>query len=56
MTNRFSRLFPNNVKPVIGMLHVPPLPGSPRWAGDAGTVRGRVLADAAALAAGASTR
>ncbi len=40
------------VKPVIGMLHLPALPGSPRFGGDRGAVRDAVLRDAEALAAG----
>jgi len=39
-------------KPVIGMLHVPALPGSPGFEGDWTRVRARVLADAEALADG----
>lgn len=38
--------------PVIGMLHLPPLPGSSRWAGDFEAVRGFVLRDAESLCAG----
>jgi uncharacterized protein len=38
--------------PLIGMLHAPPLPGSPRFAGDWEAVRQRVLDDAAALVEG----
>lgn len=38
------------VRPLlIGMLHLPPLPGSPRCAGSLDAIRQRVLADAAAL-------
>src|SRR3954471_9147692 len=41
-------------KPVIGMLHLPPLPGSPGYeaAGGMGAVREAVLRDAEALASG----
>lgn len=39
-------------KPVIGMLHLPPLPGSPRYGGDLNRLRDTVLRDADALAAG----
>lgn len=39
-------------KVVIGMCHVPPLPGAPRFGGDLGAVREWVLRDAAALADG----
>jgi membrane complex biogenesis BtpA family protein len=40
---------------VVGMIHLPPLPGSPGWAGDLGDVEGFALAEAAALAAGGVT-
>jgi membrane complex biogenesis BtpA family protein len=36
--------------PLVGMVHLPPLPGSPRFAGDRKKLRGRALADAFALA------
>jgi membrane complex biogenesis BtpA family protein len=39
-------------KPVIGMLHLAALPGSPRYGGDLDRVRGALLRDAEALAAG----
>ena len=39
-------------KPVIGMLHLPPLPGSPGQRSDIDEVREWMLADAEALAAG----
>jgi len=42
----------DRVLPVIGMLHLLPLPGSPRFAGDRDAIRERLLADADALAAG----
>lgn len=44
----------NVPKPVIGMLHLPPLPGAPRFGGDmtAVAVTEHVLRDADALAAG----
>jgi membrane complex biogenesis BtpA family protein len=38
--------------PVIGMLHAPPLPGSPDYGGDFANVRHAVLRDAEALVAG----
>jgi membrane complex biogenesis BtpA family protein len=37
---------------IVGMVHVPPLPGSPRFDGDRDAVRRRVREDAEALAAG----
>jgi membrane complex biogenesis BtpA family protein len=46
--------WPGTAKPVIGMLHLPPLPGSPRYAATGGidAVRQTVLRDADALANG----
>ncbi len=41
--------------PVVGMLHAPPLLGSPRWGGDGEAVRRAVLADAEALVEEART-
>lgn len=38
--------------PVVGMVHLPPLPGSPESDGDLGAVLDRARADARALAAG----
>ena len=37
---------------LIGMLHCPPLPGSPRFDGDIATLRDRVLSDAELLVSG----
>ncbi len=37
---------------LIGMVHLPPLPGSPRWAGTMGRVVSAALADARALVEG----
>jgi membrane complex biogenesis BtpA family protein len=45
-------LFPDVDKPVIGMLHLPPLPGSPGFAGDLDAIYESVLRDARALQAG----
>jgi uncharacterized protein len=42
----------NQVRPVIGMLHAPPLPGSPRYAGDWPAVVQYVLDDCEELIAG----
>ena len=39
-------------KPVIGMLHLRPLPGSPRYGGDVEAVTAAALRDADALAGG----
>lgn len=39
-------------KPIIGMVHLRPLPGSPRWTGSFQQLLGAALADAEALAAG----
>lgn len=38
--------------PVVGMVHLPPLPGSPGFDGDRETIRERALADARRLEAG----
>jgi hypothetical protein len=37
---------------IIGMVHLPPLPGAPQFAGDRTAIRDRALADAEALSAG----
>jgi hypothetical protein len=39
-------------KPVIGMIHLQPLPGSPGYGGDLARIRDAALRDAAALADG----
>lgn len=39
-------------RPVVGVVHLPPLPGAPRFDGDREAVHERALADARALAAG----
>jgi len=39
-------------KPVIGMLHLPPLPGSPKYAGDLAAARDALLRDADLLTRG----
>jgi membrane complex biogenesis BtpA family protein len=59
---RFRHAFPERVmslerilgspKAVIGMVHLEPLPGSPRWAGSMADVSRAALADARALADG----
>lgn len=38
--------------PVVGMVHLPPLPGAPGFDGDRGAIRERAVADARALEAG----
>ena len=38
--------------PVVGMVHLPPLPGAPRFDGDRTAIRDRIHADARALEAG----
>src|SRR5687768_5408107 len=52
LDSSFADLWPGVKRPVIGMLHAPPLPGAPRYGGDLAAIRQRVLADAAALAEG----
>ncbi len=42
----------DQAKPIIGMLHLPPLPGAPDYSGDIRAVRERVPADAQVLARG----
>lgn len=39
-------------KPIIGMLHVPPLPGAPRYSSNLSTIRDFLLRDADALVTG----
>ena len=41
-----------NAKPIIGMLHLPPLPGSPGFSGEPESIVARLLADAQALVDG----
>lgn len=50
----FSTLgaFPPDTRPVIGMIHLAPLPGAPRFAGSIEDVRRRMLEDADALIEG----
>jgi membrane complex biogenesis BtpA family protein len=38
--------------PIVGMVHLPPLPGAPGFDGDRGAIRERAVADAQALEAG----
>jgi len=47
----FARLWPDK-RPLIGMVHLLPLPGAPRWKGSMDEVEERALADAHALADG----
>lgn len=47
----FSEVFGVD-SPVVGMVHLPPLPGTPGFDGDRGAVEERALADARALEAG----
>ena len=42
----------NIVAPIVGMLHLPALPGAPRFGGDVTSLREHVLRDAEALASG----
>ena len=43
---------PPSLKPLLGMLHLPPLPGAPRFDGNLAAVRDTVLRDADALVTG----
>lgn len=45
-------LWPDSVKPIIGMVHLRPLPGSPRFAGNFDAIVEAAVTDAEALAAG----
>ena len=45
-------LFAQDRPALIGVLHLPPLPGRPRWQGDVEAIRRFALADAAAYLAG----
>lgn len=47
-----GELWPGVGRPIIGMVHLSPLPGSPLFEGDFGAVVQRALDDAAALAEG----
>ncbi|WP_455392717.1 BtpA/SgcQ family protein [[Eubacterium] cellulosolvens] len=47
----FKELFKTN-KPLIGMVHLPPLPGAPGWAGDITGLETRVSSDVKALVDG----
>jgi membrane complex biogenesis BtpA family protein len=38
--------------PIVGMVHLPPLPGAPRYDGDRAAIRERAVADAEALESG----
>lgn len=49
---RFKSLWPHTPRPVIGMVHAPPLPGSPRCDADLAAIRKRVIDDAEAIVAG----
>ena len=48
----FPACFAGVTKPVIGMVHAPPLPGSPRYGGDPEAARDAMLRDAEALVKG----
>src|SRR2546423_13556039 len=45
-------LFRRRAGLVVGVVHLPPLPGSPRWGGDFAAVVARARADLLALAGG----
>ncbi|MCY4174538.1 MAG: BtpA/SgcQ family protein [Cyanobacteria bacterium MAG CAR3_bin_5] len=52
--NRWRQLFGNR-RPLIGVIHLPPLPGAPGWGGDMDGVETWALADAQAYASGGAT-
>jgi len=54
MTNRWHQVFQGK-RPLIGVIHLPPLPGSPGWGGDMASVETWALADAQAYAKGGAT-
>jgi membrane complex biogenesis BtpA family protein len=47
--DRFKEIFGQG-KPLVGVLHLPPLPGSPGYAGDLPAIRDRAVEEAALLA------
>ena len=47
----FTKIFKSN-KPIIGMLHLPPLPGSPGWSGDFAELEKWVSSDVVSLVDG----
>ena len=49
MTHPLCPAWANVPKPVIGMIHLPALPGSPGYRGDLASIREHILADARAL-------
>src|SRR5580692_2783058 len=51
MPHAFADIF-RIARPVIGMLHLPALPGSPGFSGDLESIRDQVLRDLEALQAG----
>ena len=52
--NRWRLVF-GEQRPLIGVIHLPPLPGAPGWGGDMGAVEAWALADAQAYADGGAT-
>ncbi|MEM9290389.1 MAG: BtpA/SgcQ family protein [Acidobacteriota bacterium] len=52
MTPWLRELFPHNPRPLLGMIHLLPLPGSPGWRGDLRAVIEAAQRDALALAEG----
>ena len=51
-TDLLTPIWGPKTRPLVGMVHLQPLPGSPRWGGDMRTVTDRATRDAHALAAG----
>lgn len=52
MSETLPSIWPAGAKPVVGMLHAPPLPGAPRFDGRREAILDRVLRDAETLAEG----
>ncbi len=53
-TSRWRQLF-GKCRPLIGVIHLPPLPGTPGWGGDMDAVEAWALADAQAYVSGGAT-
>jgi membrane complex biogenesis BtpA family protein len=52
MTKPLLPIWTDVSKPIVGMLHLPPLPGAPHFAGDLASIRAQTLNDAAVLVEG----
>ena len=52
--DRWRQLF-GGLRPLIGVIHLPPLPGAPGWGGDMAAVEARALVDAQAYVRGGAS-